>query len=96
VHADLRGLPPTLLTLVVLANRSYAILNGEVQRVGASGAGTTARRMLDLSDPTLDFVALATVFGVPSSRVHTVGELTSALVAAHASHGPTLIEADLV
>ena len=40
------------VTTVVLANRSYAILNMELDRVGAEAGGPRARRLLDLTDPT--------------------------------------------
>ena len=53
------------VTTVVLANRSYAILNMELHRVGADG-GTRARKLLDLTDPELDFVALSRGMGVPA------------------------------
>ncbi len=67
------------VTTVVLANRSYAILHMELQRVGAAGGGTQARRLLDLTDPELDFVALSQGMGVPGRRVETAEELTAAL-----------------
>ncbi|MEU8956842.1 hypothetical protein AB0C93_21345 [Streptomyces sp. NPDC048518] len=47
------------VTTVVFANRSYAILGLELGAVG--GGGERARRLLDLSGPPLDFVALAQV-----------------------------------
>jgi len=59
------------VTTVVLANRSYAILNMELQRVGADAGGPRARRLLDLTEPDLDFVALARGMGVPGRRVET-------------------------
>ena len=39
------------VTTVVLSNRSYAILNMELHRVGADGGGPLARRLLDLTGP---------------------------------------------
>ncbi len=83
------------VTTVVLANRSYAILNMELQRVGADGSGAQAHRLLDLTDPALDFVALSHGMGVPARRVESAEELTSALEASFAEPGPNLIEVPL-
>src|SRR5271169_6014795 len=59
------------VTTVVLANQSYAILNMELHRLGAKAGGPRARRLLDLDDPVLDFVALSRGMGVPARRVET-------------------------
>src|SRR5687768_3211798 len=53
---------------VLFNNSSYAVLNMELQRVGASAGGEKAKAMLDLHGPDLDFVALATGMGVPATR----------------------------
>ena len=82
------------VTTVVLSNRSYAILNMELQRVGVTGAaGPKARAMLDLHDPNLDFVALATSMGVPATRAETAEEFSDQLARALATPGPNLVEA---
>jgi acetolactate synthase-1/2/3 large subunit len=83
------------VTTVVLANRSYAILNMELHRVGADGGGPRARRLLDLTDPVLDFVALAQGMGVPARRVESAEGLTGALAESFAEPGPSLIEIPL-
>ncbi len=81
------------VTTVIFDNRSYAVLNMELDRVGAGGAGTRAREMLDLSRPDLDFVALATGMGVPATRATTSEEFTEALARSLATPGPSLIDA---
>jgi acetolactate synthase-1/2/3 large subunit len=81
------------VTAVIFNNRSYAILNIELERVGAEGDGPRARRQLDLSGPDLDFVALAAGFGVPSVRADTAEQVLDALERAFAEPGPHLIEA---
>jgi acetolactate synthase-1/2/3 large subunit len=81
------------VTVVIFNNRSYAILNVELQRVGASGSGERAQSQLDLSQPDLDFVALGNGLGVPSVRVTSGEDLTEALNRAIAEPGPHLIEA---
>ena len=83
------------VTTVLLANRSYAILNMELHRVGADAGGPLSRRLLDLTDPELDFVALARGMGVPSQRVETAEALTVALIESFAEPGPSLIEVPL-
>src|SRR3712207_8753037 len=59
------------VTTVIFNNSSYAILNIELERVGATGAGPKARSQLDLAGPDLDFVALGHSMGVPSVRVRS-------------------------
>jgi acetolactate synthase I/II/III large subunit len=83
------------VTTVILANRSYAILNMELQRVGAGAGGPRSRRMLDLTGPELDFVALSMGMGVPARRVETAEALVAALEESYAGAGPSLIEAAL-
>jgi acetolactate synthase-1/2/3 large subunit len=80
------------VTTVVLSNRSYAILNIELHRVGADAGGPQARRLLDLTEPDLDFCALAQGMGVPARRAESADDLASALEAGFAEAGPSLIE----
>jgi acetolactate synthase-1/2/3 large subunit len=81
------------VTVVIFNNRSYEILNVELARVGAQGAGGKAKAQLDLSQPDLEFLALAKGFGIPASRVDTAEGLRDALERAIAEPGPHLIEA---
>jgi acetolactate synthase-1/2/3 large subunit len=83
------------VTIVALANRSYAVLNFERQRVGVIGEGSTSQRMLEIDDPTLELGALAAGMGVPSVRVTSADELVAALRRSYATPGPMLIEAVL-
>ncbi len=78
---------------VVFSNRSYAILNVELQRVGAGGAGAAAKSQLDISNPNLDFVSMSRGMGVPATRATTCDEFVAALEQAFANPGPHLIEA---
>ncbi len=80
------------VTVVILNNSSYAILNMELARVGAKATGAKARAQLDLGRPEIDFVELGTGFGVPSSRVRSSEELASAIERALIEPGPHLIE----
>jgi acetolactate synthase-1/2/3 large subunit len=83
------------ITTVILANRSYAILNIELKRVGASAPGRKALDMLDLSRPDLDWVKLAEGMGVPGTRARTAEELQTQIRIALSEPGPRLIEAVL-
>jgi acetolactate synthase-1/2/3 large subunit len=78
---------------VILVNRSYRILNIELERVGAESAGERARGLLDIGRPDLDFVALAKGMGVAAARVETAEELCRELTRAFGQRGPCLIEA---
>ena len=82
------------VTTVILNNSSYAVLEMELNRVGASADGKLAREMLDLSGPDLDFVSLARGMGVEqATRATDAGEFTEQLEAALASEGPAVVEA---
>lgn len=81
------------VTTVVFANRSYAILNMELSRVGATPPGPKALSMLDLSNPVIDFAALARSLGVDGQRVSSAEDFTRAFGAAMSEPGPHLIEA---
>jgi acetolactate synthase-1/2/3 large subunit len=83
------------VTTVVFNNRSYAILNLELNRVGAEPPGPKALDMLDLTRPDLDFVALASGMGVPATRATTADELVDQLGRALAEPGPAVVEAML-
>lgn len=79
------------MTTLLLNNRAYAILLGEYAKVGAQ-PGQTARDMMSLDRPALDWCALAQGFGVPATAVTTLAELEAALSAALAQEGPQLID----
>jgi acetolactate synthase-1/2/3 large subunit len=80
------------VTTVIFANRSYAILNVELSRVGALNAGPKALSMLDLHDPEIDFVKLATAMGVEASRATTLEDFDAQFASAMDQTGPRLIE----
>ncbi|HLH27757.1 MAG TPA: thiamine pyrophosphate-dependent enzyme, partial [Acidimicrobiales bacterium] len=80
------------VTTVLLNNGSYAVLNMELDRVGAA-AGPKAREMLDLRRPSIDFVRLASGFGLAASRAETAEAFTEQLGRALATPGPSLVEA---
>ena len=78
---------------VIAANRSYAILNIELARVGAGNAGPKALSMIDIGHPDLDWVALARGMGVEAERARDCREFARAFEDAMKQKGPRLIEA---
>jgi acetolactate synthase-1/2/3 large subunit len=83
----------TDVTVVIMNNRSYAILNIELARVGASQPTAKTLSMLDLSRPDIDWVGVSEGMGVPATRATTAGEFHQQFAAAMESKGPRLIEA---
>ncbi len=81
------------VTVVVFNNRSYAILNVELERVGAEGAGDKAKSQLDLSQPPIDFAELARSMGMSATSVSTAEGFNKALQHAFETPGPHLIDA---
>jgi acetolactate synthase I/II/III large subunit len=80
------------VTAVIWANRTYQILKGEFDNVGAGKPGQKANDMLEIGRPDLDWVALATGMGVPASRAADCESLTRQLQRGLAEAGPHLIE----
>ena len=80
------------VTTVLLNNRAYAILRGELERVGATTTGPSSDRLLDLSQPSMDFVKMAEGMGVPATRATTAEELAESLAHAFGEPGPHLID----
>jgi acetolactate synthase-1/2/3 large subunit len=80
------------VTTVIFANRSYAILNIELARVGALNPGPKALSMLDLHNPELDWVKLASGMGVEASRATNIRDFESQYESAIRHKGPRLIE----
>ena len=58
------------VTTVILSNRKYAILLGELANVGAN-PGRTALDMMDLGNPDLNWAKLAKAMGVEAARADT-------------------------
>ena len=81
------------VTTVILNNGSYAILNIELERVGAEKAGPKAKAQLDISKPEIDFVAIAKGMGMPAERTTTAEDFNAALTKAFREPGPHLIDA---
>jgi acetolactate synthase-1/2/3 large subunit len=78
---------------VVFVNHSYRILNIELARTGAGNPGPTAKDLLELGRPEIDWVKLSEAQGVPAVAVHDAAAFDLALERAFAAQGPSLIAA---
>jgi acetolactate synthase-1/2/3 large subunit len=81
------------VTTVIFANRSYAILNIELARVGVTDPGPKTVSMLDLHNPELNWKSLAEGMGVAASRATSTEEFAAQFASAMGQRGPRLIEA---
>lgn len=79
------------VTVVVLANRKYAILQHELACVGAI-PGKTALDMLDIGRPDLDWVKIANGMGVEAARADNMERFAELFAVANRRPGPFLIE----
>jgi len=80
---------------VLFANRSYRILQGELERVGLENVSPSAKQKLELTPPDLNWVKLANGMGVPAERAESAEDFSKYLKAAISSSGPHFIEAVL-
>ncbi len=81
------------VTSVIFSNRSYAILNIELARVGADNPGPRALSMLDLHDPDRNGVNLAEAMGVSAVQATEAHAFSDAFAHAMKTPGPHRIEA---
>jgi acetolactate synthase I/II/III large subunit len=84
------------VTLVVMKNESYGILNIELARVREGDPNEKMLSMLRIDNPSLDWVKLAEAQGVPATRATTAEEFHKQFDAAMSTKGPRLIEAQIV
>jgi acetolactate synthase-1/2/3 large subunit len=83
------------ITTIIFANNSYAILKAEYANMGAGTPGPQAMAMIDIGNPRIDWLAMATSMGVPSVAVESAEDFTKALADAVKEPGPKLIEVRL-
>lgn len=80
------------VTTLICSNRSYHILNVELQRAGVAAVGPLTSSLTNLDRPVVDWLAIARGFGVPGRRTETAEELARELDMALVEPGPRLIE----
>ena len=81
------------VAVIVFVNHSYRILNIELYRTGAGNPGPTAKNMLSIGGPDIDWVSLSQAMGVPAVEATTAEGFDVALAEAIAAPGPRLIAA---
>jgi acetolactate synthase-1/2/3 large subunit len=84
------------VTIVILKNDDYGIINIELARVREGDANAKMESMINLNNPTLNWVKIAEGQGVPASRATTAEEFHKQFEAAIGTKGPRLIEAQIV
>ncbi len=85
------------ITAIIISNRRYAILEMEFARTGARGGvpGSNASRLLDISNPELDFSALAQSMGMRAEVATNASDFDRLCAEAFAYKGPFLIDAQI-
>lgn len=78
-------------TTIILNNSKYNILIGEYKNVGAT-PGETAMSMLDLGNPSLNWVGLANAMGVEAARASTLEQCGDLMKSSFGKQTPFLIE----
>ncbi len=81
------------VTVVILSNRGYQVLFSELKKMGIDTPGPTATRLLEMSDPAIDWGGIAAGFGVPFGRATTLPAFIDLLQQGFATPTPLLIEA---
>lgn len=81
------------VTTIILSNRAYAILQGEMAKVGVTEPGRIGQDMMSLDNPPLDWVALARGMGIDAGAADNAATFSKLLGKGLATPGPFLIEA---
>ncbi len=83
------------ITIVILKNDSYAVLNVELARVRDDEPTPKMLSMLELNQPSIDWVQIAQGMGVSAVAVATAESFHAEFEQAMAQPGPRLIEATM-
>ncbi|WP_348643231.1 acetolactate synthase large subunit [Mesorhizobium sp. B2-1-3A] len=79
------------VTTIILSNRKYAILLGELANVGAD-PGRVALDMMSLENPSISWIDLAKGYGVEAAQAASMERFTQLLTMSFRRNGPFLIE----
>jgi benzoylformate decarboxylase len=77
---------------IVFNNRRYGVLQNVATGLGYANAVAGRFVGMDITDPAVDFEALARSMGVPSARANDRGAIGAAVAEAMRRDGPSLIE----
>lgn len=81
------------VTIVILKNDEYGILNIELARVREGAANDKMMSLLKLNDPSIDWVQLSEGMGIPATHADTAEAFHAQFAEALVADGPRLIEA---
>lgn len=82
------------VTTVIFANNTYNILNLEYSRLGVEEVGEIAASLFDINRPRMDWVSIASGFGVPGAVADSAESLAELLERGYREPGPFLIQAN--
>ncbi|MBN9559479.1 MAG: thiamine pyrophosphate-binding protein [Alphaproteobacteria bacterium] len=83
------------MVFVIFNNSSYRILKQRTNAMKSLAAQTDTYVGMDLTNPRIDFIGLATSLGLAAHKASTVGEVRELLPRALASGGPVLIDVEM-
>jgi benzoylformate decarboxylase len=83
------------MVFVILNNSSYRILKQRTNAMKSLAAQTDTYVGMDLTNPRIDFIGLATSLGLTAHKASTVAEVRELLPRALASGGPVLIDVEM-
>jgi acetolactate synthase-1/2/3 large subunit len=77
---------------LICSNRKYFTIEFECRRAGYTVLGSAAKALINMDQPTIDWVKLSQGMNVPAVSVNTAEELVKQLKASLNESGPHLIE----
>jgi acetolactate synthase-1/2/3 large subunit len=80
------------VTILIVCNQRYGILQSELARMGVKQLGPQAQGLTEFNAPPVDWVSLSKGYGVPAVRVLDTAALTTAMNRSLQGEGPMLIE----
>tara|TARA_Y100000590_G_scaffold187562_1_gene213807 strand:+ start:8872 stop:10419 length:1548 start_codon:yes stop_codon:yes gene_type:complete len=80
------------VTNIIFSNRAYAILQLELERVGALQTGDRAQSLFSLENPEINWKSLGQSLGAESFTALTIEDFRKAFSASVKEPGPSLIE----
>ena len=80
------------IVILIFANQSYKILQGELKNVGVTNPGKSAIEMLSLKNPELDWTSISKGMGVDAVKVDNIEDLVKYFKCGIKENGPFLIE----
>ena len=80
------------VTTLLCANSSYNILKVELERFGVKSFGPNLSALVDIENPSLNWVKMAEAMGVQGVSVNTAEQLAAEIGESFSQTGPRLIE----